>query len=129
VDTLDFDPTSFDGFDAVEFMVEISNGFPISADIQLEFVDQDFNVVYTLIPENERLIEAGDIGSAPEYRVTSSTSKKTFIPIDRDGLDLIEQCSNVFFTAVLATENSQLVKIYSDYDIQLNMGAKVIYIY
>jgi hypothetical protein len=129
VDTLAFDPTSFEGFDAVEFMVEITNGFPISADIQLDFVDQDFNVVYTLIPENERLIEAGDVGSAPEYRVTSSTSKKTFIAIDRNGLDLIEQCRNVFFKAVLGTENSQLVKIYSDYDIQLMMGAKVIYIY
>lgn len=129
VDTLDFDPASFEGFDAIEFMVEITNSFPINADIQLEFVDENFNVIYALVPENERLIQSGIVGPAPKYKVTSPTVKKTFIPLDRDGMDLIEQSNKILFTSVLSTENSQLVKIYADCNIQLQLGAKVIYIY
>ena len=110
-------------------MVEITNGFPITANIQIEFVDENYNVLQSLIPASENLIESGIVGPAPKYKVTSPTIVKTFITLDREGLDLIEQSNKILFTAILSTENAQLVKIYDDYRIGLQLGAKVIYIY
>jgi hypothetical protein len=129
VDTLDFDPASFDGFDAVEFMIEITNGFPIESYIQLDFVDDDFNLLYSLIPQDERLIPSGIVGPAPKYEVLEPQSRKTFVELNRDGLDLIEQASKIHFRANLSTEDGQYVKIYDDCNIHLQLGAKVIYMY
>ena len=56
-------------------------------------------------------------------------SRKTFVELNREELDLVEQADKIHFRALLSTENSQLVKIYSDYYIQLQLGAKVIYNY
>lgn len=129
VDTLDFDPASFDGFDTVEFMVEVTNGFPINAEIQLTFIDENYTPLLDLFPSSENLVEAGNIDPSTDFRVTSPTVKKTFVAIDREGLDSIEQATKIYFTAILSTDNSQLVKIYDSYNIGLELGAKVVYIY
>jgi len=129
VDTIDFDPANFENFDALEFMIEVTNGFPINADIQLDFIDGEYNIKHSLMPSSETVIQSGIVGPSPEYRVTDPTVKKTFVLLDREGLDKVQESSQILFTAILSTENSQLVKIYDEYDIGLRLGAKVVYIY
>jgi len=128
-DTLDFDPASLENVNMAEFMVEIENGFPILADIQVRFMDPQFNPLFDLFENATTLIEAGKTGPAPDYRVTSSATRKTFVVLEREKLELLQQAEKLLFSAVMSTEDNEFVKIYSDYTMNLKLGAKVIYTY
>lgn len=128
-DTLDFDPSNLDNMDMLEFMVEVENGFPINADVQLHFMDAQFNHLTDLFESEVNLIDAGITGPEPDYKVISPTTKKSYVLLGGDKLDLIRNAEKIIFSAVLSTESNQFVKIYSDYSMHLNLGAKVIYSY
>lgn len=126
-DTLDFDPGSFEGIEQLEFMIDVVNGFPINAGVQIAFVDQEFRVLCELFDDGEEnLIAAGAVGPAPDFRVVNPTSKKSFVMLDRQKLDHLKEAHKIMFTAVLSTQENQYIKIYDDYKMQLNLGAKII---
>ena len=110
-------------------MVEVENGFPINADVQLLFMDAQFNVLGSLFETQTNLINAGVVGPAPDYRVLAPTTKKSFIVVGKEKLDQLLNAEKLLFSAVLSTEDNQYVKVYSDYSLHLNMGAKVVYTY
>lgn len=128
-DTADFTLEKLDEINALQFVVDIENGFPINAIVQLDFVDSVYNVLHSLLPPNEQLMIAGITGSGPDYKVISPSQKTTYFELDRDQLDSITNTRKIIITSEFSTNEGQLVKIYSGYTIDLKLGAKVELIY
>lgn len=125
-DTLDFDPSVFDQVQQLEFMVNVENGFPIQANVQITFVDENFQELGRLFETGMDLIEAGTIGGGPEYKVITAGKKKSFVMMDHEKIEALKNAYRIVFTAVLSTEEGQFVKIYDAYSMDLNLGAKVV---
>jgi hypothetical protein len=70
-------------------------------------------------------MEAATVGAPPNYRVESPSTKITEIVIAGDQIDRIADARKILIEATLSTDNDELVKIYSDYIIDLKLGAKV----
>ncbi len=124
-DTIDFNIDNLDNIESLLFAVDIENGFPINAVVQLEFVDSLYQVVHTLLPDGEQLMTAADVSGPPDYRVTNPSSKITEIVLNKEELGQLEEARQILIKAVLTTTENQVVKIYSDYSIGLELGAKV----
>lgn len=128
-DTLDFNIGSLEDVESLVFVVDIENGFPINTEVQLTFVDSIGQEVLQLLPESHLLMVAAATNSAPEYKVISPSRKTTEIILTREEMDAVELARKVIINAVLFTTGDQPVKIYSDYDIGLRLGAKVGIVY
>jgi len=123
-DTVDFEINNVDEIDYIEFAVDISNGFPIGAEVQLYFVDSVYNQLHALLPPDEMLMVAASVGSAPDYKVLSPADKLTYISLNKEELELITYAQEIIINATFSTQEGELVKIYSDYNIDFKMGAK-----
>jgi hypothetical protein len=124
-DTLDFSLEDNQNLNAIEFWVKITNGFPINATSQLTFVDSLNLELYSLFPNVEDIIVSALTGPPPECRVIQPATKETFITIDGDALDSILKAKKIIFRTNLWTESDKLIKVYSDYSVDLNMSAKL----
>jgi hypothetical protein len=124
-DTVDYDPGDLDGFEYLILGTNIENDFPISAMVQIEFADSLNNILFSLIPENEQLINAATVGGPPDYIVTEPASKILEIPVSKAEIDTLNMADKIFITGRLSTEGNETVKIYSDYQLYIRMGAKL----
>ena len=125
VDTLDFELDNIDELDKLAFAVNIENGFPINADIGVAFTDSLYNVKHQLLTGDNRLMTAGQVGSPPEYRVTGPAIKNTEIILTHEQIQKVADSEKILVTAVLSTDQNELVKIYADYLLRLKLGAKI----
>ena len=124
-DTLDFSLESIENLNAIEFRIEIINGFPINASTQVVFSDSDFQPLYSLFPAEEDIIVSALTGGAPDYKVIQTTKKETIILIEGDAMESVLSATQIIFTSSFSTESNNLVKIYSDYSIDLALSAKL----
>jgi hypothetical protein len=124
-DTLDFSLTSDEHLNGIEFNAIINNGFPIAGKAQVLFTDENFNILYSLFPEDESIIVSGETGAPPDYKVISPSKKETIIVIDSDDIEVILGATQLIFTTTLSTEPGKMVKIYSDYSVDLTLSAKL----
>ncbi|MCB0805837.1 MAG: hypothetical protein KDC05_08570 [Bacteroidales bacterium] len=124
-DTVDFELESLDEIEQLTLVTLIENGFPINADVQLYFVDSLFQVTHELLTGNERLIVAGQVGGAPDYRVNQSADKLTEIVFAAEDIERISDARKILINATLSTGDGELVKIYSDYELKVKLGARI----
>jgi hypothetical protein len=124
-DTIDFSIESVDNLNAIEFRIEIINGFPINAAAQVVFIDQNHQPLYSLFPTEEDIIVSATSGGPPDYKVIQPTRKETIILIEGDAMESVLKASQIIFTSSFSTESNNLVKIYSDYNIDLALSAKL----
>jgi len=124
-DTLDFSIESVENLNAIELRIDISNGFPINAFAQLDFIDSENQLLYSLFPDNENIIVSAITGNPPDCRVIQPSKKETIVTIIGDDLESLLKASHIIFKSTLSTEPDKLVKIYSDYSIDLNLSAKL----
>jgi hypothetical protein len=122
-DTLDFSLESDDHLNGLEFNSIISNSFPIDGKAQVSFTDDDYNVLYSLFPDDENIIVSGVTGP-PDGRVVSPSTKETRIIVDSDDIDMILGATKLIFRTTLNTEQNKMVRIYSDYNVDLTLSAK-----
>ncbi|MBN2173277.1 MAG: hypothetical protein JW731_04045, partial [Bacteroidales bacterium] len=123
-DTVDFNIDDVNEIDYIEFAVDVSNGFPINAEMQLFFVDSVYNELFVLLTPDEALMPAASVGNAPEYRVQSPAEKITYIDLGNEEIEKLPEARQIIIRATLSTYEGDLVKIYSDYAIDLKLGAK-----
>jgi len=123
-DTVDFEMEQLDEAEYLEFAVDVSNGFPINAEIQLYFVDSVYNELHSLLPEDEILMPAAAVGNSPDYKVLAPAEKITYIELDKEEMEIITNAREIIIRATLSTYDNDLVKIYSDYSIELMVGAR-----
>ncbi len=106
------------------FRLDIENGFPIDAKVQLYFTDAYHNVLDSLIIGNTSIISSGVLGS--NGRVSQPSKKVTDVFMDTERIANIRQVEKVIIRGDLSTsqQGSTPVKIYSDYTLDVRVGAQ-----
>jgi hypothetical protein len=124
-DTIDFSIESVENLNALDLRIEFINGFPITASAQLDFLDDENNHLYSLFPQGEEIIIlSAESGGEPDYKVIQPTQKETIVALDGEAMELVLKATKIIFTSTLSTEPGKLVKIYSDYSMDMALSAK-----
>ncbi len=125
-DTISFRFESLDQIELANFKVNITNGFPIDANIQIYFADTTYNIIDSLFTEKKELILAAPVGPAPEYRVTERRFKYTEAQLNARRLKNMSKARYMLINASLATTNqgADVVKVYSDYFIDVSLAVQ-----
>lgn len=129
-DTLDFDLEIPDEAKMVEFKIRTINGFPLDAEIQAYFTDENYTILDSLISgQDQHLLVAAPVSGPPDYRVISDPPVSPFIfapgPFTTDKLDRLKKARHLVIKASLSTYQSGFVKIYSDYQFDFRLAAKI----
>jgi len=131
VDTMDVnigeDFKNSEYIDWILFKIYAENGFPIDAEIQIYFLDSGYNIVDSLLAPPQQLIHAATPGPAPDYIVTGKYKKMITTTIYNDRIAEYHRIKYAVVKAKMHTFNSgtQIVKIYSYYDLHVKIGAQV----
>lgn len=126
-DTLDFnmEDTDIDQIDYLMIRINSENGFPLNAGIQLYFTDADFNVLDSLLYDNDtRILVGGEVGLPPQLKVITPASKTTDVRVDKPRLEKILDAEKMLLNASLSTTNGEFAKIYDSYSLKIQIGAK-----
>ena len=129
-DTVAFDFNIPDQAEMLAFKVRTENHFPLDAEMQINFADKDYKILDSLFSGNNHyIIVAAPVGGPPEYRVieTPPIQPYTFSPdpFMADDLKKLEQAKFLLINAKMSTYNSDLVKIYADYKLDVKLAAKL----
>ncbi|NLO51968.1 MAG: hypothetical protein GX103_12525 [Bacteroidales bacterium] len=112
-----------DDLDYLLFRINLTNGFPLAAGVQVYFADADYRVLDSLITDGSSYQIAGAaVAGAPGYQVTSPVLQSTDITVKNAALQHITASEFMIMKTNLSTTNVQLVKIYSDYNLLLKIG-------
>ncbi|MBU0487784.1 MAG: hypothetical protein KKA07_18390 [Bacteroidetes bacterium] len=119
--------TTIENVDNIIFYIQVENGFPMEAFMQVYFADADYKLIDSLILiPTEKVIPNAPVGNAPEYRVIAPVKKVTLASMGRSRIVRVIDCQYLLVKAAMATNNNgeSTVKIYSDYYIDVKIGVK-----
>ncbi|MHC1706548.1 MAG: hypothetical protein AB9842_03380 [Bacteroidales bacterium] len=133
-DTLDFTFNDIDRIEEFAFLMVTKNRFPLNVELQVRLLDEQYNPLDSLIYDNNfTVLQAAPIGGPPLYRVIDNPAVPAYSyhpqPLTRERLNKLKDCKKMIIFGRLNTTNSQLVKIYNDYNLDVRMGAKVRFTY
>lgn len=126
-DEFNLDWSIYEEFEYVNFKLITDNGFPAEARIQLYFLDGSGNILDSLLADpSQALLEPAPVDG--NGRVTES-QEQTIIsdfPADRYAR-MRDQAQRIRLIAKFQTENNgdpnQSIRLYSDYELGLKLGA------
>lgn len=122
-DSTSFDALQFDKFKEVTLGLNIDNRFPFDANIKIVFMNDSNNIPIDSVIYNKIVTSA--ITDANGKTIQSSKSK-TRISLDKSRLQkLIANRANkikTFTTFITENNGTKPIKIYSDYDMKINVG-------
>jgi len=138
-DTIDFDFQNMLGekernlIDTLIVYLEVNNGLPVNAGVQLVFADASYNVL-------DSLFDSGSLPQVPSGRLsadftvdqqTGKTLKKTYVGMGRDKIKRIENARFAIISAELNTADFQTnpslkVKLYDYYKMDFKLAAKAL---
>jgi hypothetical protein len=122
-DTVDFTLNDVQQIENLLVRINATNGFPLNANVQLYFVNSNFTVLDSLITDPDLTVLPGaPVSGAPDYKVTAPAHKMTDVILTSDRINHIVDAKKIILRAGLATTNEQLIKIYSDYSLQIQIG-------
>lgn len=124
-DTLDFSfNQDITQIEEAMFRVYAENGFPIDAELQLYFTDAYDNVLDSMTTSAPLLINSGMVGS--NGKVSQASSQTVDILFDSNRISNIMQVEKVIIRGEMSTaqQGSVPVKIYSDYFLNVRVGAQ-----
>lgn len=108
-----------DDLNETTFTILVKNGFPLSAKIKLQLLDENFQVLETL--EENTFIEAAPLGQ--NGRVTQSVESQIVFPFNNAN-NLFDFAKNICFEVSFnSVPNTEFVNIYSDYKMELKLIA------
>jgi len=126
-DTVNFKIDKIEELVSANFKINISNGFPIDAKIQIVITDSLYTPLDSLFSGGPQdVIKSGNIGAAPDYRVTSPTNKFTPVILPQDRLVKLSHARKMLIRSTLNTKNNgaDIMKIYSDYLIDVRLAVQ-----
>lgn len=123
-DTVDFEfNENVENLDHILFRINATNGFPLNASVQIYFADKYYNVLDSLITDpNQTIIPGAPVNGSPDYRVSASAHKMTDANLTSERIQNILDAKKMILRAGISTTNEQLIKIYSDYALQIQVG-------
>ncbi|HSZ24623.1 MAG TPA: hypothetical protein VK766_02840 [Cytophagaceae bacterium] len=120
-DTASFNSTSLKKKSVNEgtFTVNVTNGFPLTASLQMYLLDQNNNLIDSLVSSNS--ITAAPINSSTN-RVTQPVKSSVAYNLDANQMHNVYNSSKIIFKVTFTTlPMSTFVKIYSDYSIDFSL--------
>ena len=128
-DTLDFsfgEDADMSQVEWMSFRVNTENGFPVDGTMQVYFLDENNLLLDSLLIPAQQVINAAPVGAGPDYRVSSTVHAMVEARIDQPRLSNLAGTTQVVVLARLATvsNGTQIVKIYSDYYLDVRLGAR-----
>jgi len=128
-DTMDFDLSSQELVKSIvsgEFNLYVENKFPLSANLQIYFVDEDFNKLDSLFAL-PAIVEAG-VTQGPQKRVYQFTENLLEVAVPEQKMQNMRDARHVLIEAVLNSRpDGELVKIYEDYQFNVKVVADFVY--
>jgi hypothetical protein len=129
-DTVKFDFNIPDQASMLDFKVRTENHFPLDAEIQIYFADQNYKILDSLFSGNDHhIIVAAAVGPAPDYRVIENPPIEPFTfspnPFYAEDLERMKSVRFMMIRAKLSTYKQDLVKIYADYKLDVKLAAKL----
>lgn len=125
-DTIDFTFDKIEELVYANFKINILNGFPIDAKMQIYITDSLYNPLDSLFTGEQIVVSAANVGGAPDYRVTTSTLKYTEVNLSQSRLTNLTHAKKMLIRSKLNTTNNgnDIMKIYSDYLIDVRMAVQ-----
>jgi len=125
-DTIDFTFDKIEELVYANFKINILNGFPIDAKMQIYITDSLYNPLDSLFNGEQVVISGASVGGAPDYRVTSPSPKYTEVNLSQSRLTNLSNAKKMLIRSKLNTTNSgnDIMKIYSDYIIDVRMAVQ-----
>ncbi len=117
-----------DQIDWAMIRFNVTNGFPVSVNAQVTFVDSNYVPLFTLVPTPVEVISAAPVNSLG--KVTNSVNKITDIMIDKSNFHFLNQVKHVIINGTGATTNATttpntIVKFYDGYRLSFKLGVQV----
>jgi hypothetical protein len=120
-DNYDFDATILEDAENALFRLTSINGFPLDADIQIYFFDENQNFLDSLIYEDTRLVKSGVVDTTG--KVVEDTESIVDVALDKNRLIGIAGTTNIRMRATLNTPTNPnpSVRIFEDDQITLKL--------
>lgn len=123
----DLDWSIYEEFEYVNFKLITENGFPAEAQVQLYFLDAGGTVLDSLLSDpTQALLSAAPIDASGRVTEINEQTFTSDFPADRYAR-MRDQARRIRLVASFQTENNgdpnQSVRIYSDYELGLKLGA------
>jgi hypothetical protein len=131
VDTTDLDIGSdfenAENIDWVLFKIYCENGFPVDAKLQIYFTDENDMLVDSLLMPPQQFVYAATPGPPPDYIVTNTTTKVITTTVNNDRIMEYHRIKKAIIRAEMNTYDnaSQIVKLYSFYEMHVMLGAQI----
>jgi hypothetical protein len=114
----------------LELNLNMNNGFPLSAILQIYFTDNNYQVLDSLFlePEKMNLIDAATV-NPQTFEVISPAFKNTKVLLDATQLEKVRRTENIIIKTDVFSYNhvhQQTVKILENYSLDLQMGARAL---
>jgi len=123
-DTLDFElDETFDNVGDVEFKLVTVNEFPADVELQIVFVDENYNIVDRLLDPAEQLFASAQVDDLGE--LVESARKETFIPLTRSRFNNINENAKYMFVQVRIwsfNDGDTSVRVFSDTEVTVKLG-------
>jgi len=121
--------TNIDEIKSLQLNINTDNGFPVDVMMQLYLADSNNVIIDSVFKSEGQLLKAGLVGPAPEYKVTSKTHNLIKIPLDNDQIENYKKARRLIMATHASTNENgtKVVKIYSDYEVYIEIAAKAEY--
>lgn len=132
-DDYDFDFDSinddYDIIDSMLFKVNIKNGFPTDAYVQIYLIDSVDNIIDSLFSESLSFFQGAEIDK--DEKVINPTNVNFDVNLSRERIDNLKNAKNVLFNVNLSikSEDIETVKFFSSYEIYIKLGLRIAFHY
>lgn len=115
---------------SADLRFNLGNMFPAEATIQLYLADSNYVILDTLISGAEKVLAPATVGPPPDYRATSPVNQTTVVSLKGNRLENLWNAKRIIFKATLSTadQGQKVVKLYSDYSIDIRLAVKLNYL-
>lgn len=108
--------------------VNVVNEFPVNANVQLYFTDENYAIIDSLFPENQtNVVKAAKVDDNGDPVTNGAGEYDELIEIDQDKFDNLMKASHILLKADLSTTRNEdntypNVKFKSGYRVYINLG-------
>lgn len=124
-DTMDFEFGDIENIESFQIRTDISNGFPIDVGVQIYFTDTLYNVLDSLVTPYQIIMPSAMVSSTTG-KVTAPARNTSDFTFNKTRSDHLTNAKKIIIKGVASTTNngSSNVKIYTDYKLDVKLGAK-----
>lgn len=128
-DTIPFDFSGSEDTELIEsvmFRIIVDNGFPVRLGTQITALDVNNNVMFTLLPAVEDVVEPAQVDA--NGVVSTRASKITDINLSRTQIDQLPNVKNLIVFGEASTTdytNGTMVKFFDYYDIKVKLAMQI----